>query len=100
MRTAKRKGKDGKTREALLAPVWTGHADFVQPFEFIGFMRAMAGLTFDVMLEAKAKDLALIRLRLDLVRYAPDVAARFGLTQAAEAGLAAEEQALMETEEA
>ena len=31
------------------------------------------------MLEAKAKDLALIRLRPDLLRYAPDVAARFGL---------------------
>lgn len=34
---------------------------------------------FDVMLEAKAKDLALRRLRSDLQRYAPDVAARFGL---------------------
>ena len=31
------------------------------------------------MLEAKAKDLALLRLRADLLRYAPDVAARFGL---------------------
>ena len=35
------------------------------------------------MLEAKAKDLALIRLRQDLLRYAPDVAERFGLTAAA-----------------
>ena len=31
------------------------------------------------MLEAKAKDLALLRLRRDLLRYAPDVALRFGL---------------------
>jgi UV DNA damage endonuclease len=31
------------------------------------------------MLEAKVKDLALIRLRPDLLRYATDVAARFGL---------------------
>lgn len=31
------------------------------------------------MLEAKVKDLALVRLRGDLVRYAGDVAARFGL---------------------
>ena len=42
-------------------------------------MRALAGLEFDVMLEAKAKDLALIRLRQDLLRYAPEIAARFGL---------------------
>jgi UV DNA damage endonuclease len=35
-------------------------------------------LEFDVMLEAKAKDLALLRLRSDLARIAPDVAARFG----------------------
>ncbi|MGN6488526.1 MAG: UV DNA damage repair endonuclease UvsE [Devosia sp.] len=100
MRVVKRKGRDGKTREAILAPVWTGHADFVHPFEFIGFMRAMAGLSFDVMLESKAKDLSLIRLRLDLVRYAPEVAARFGLSTAAAARLEAEEEALMESEEA
>jgi len=31
------------------------------------------------MVEAKAKDLAVLRLRRDLLRYAPDVAARFGL---------------------
>ena len=36
------------------------------------------GLVFDVMLEAKVKDLALVRLRQDLLRYAPDVAGRFG----------------------
>ena len=31
------------------------------------------------MLEAKAKDLALVRLRRDLIRYAPEVATRFGV---------------------
>ena len=31
------------------------------------------------MLEAKVKDLALRRLRNDLLRYAPDLAGRFGL---------------------
>jgi UV DNA damage endonuclease len=71
--------KTGKSVTVPLAPVWTGHADFVHPFEFIGFMRQAHGLDFDVMLEAKAKDLALLRLRADLVDYAPDVAARFGL---------------------
>jgi UV DNA damage endonuclease len=42
-------------------------------------MRQLEGLEFDVMLEAKAKDLALLRLRTDLARVAPDVAARFGI---------------------
>ena len=43
-------------------------------------MRQLEGLEFDVMLEAKAKDLALLRLRSDLARIAPDVAARFGIS--------------------
>ncbi|MDQ6655265.1 MAG: UV DNA damage repair endonuclease UvsE [Verrucomicrobiota bacterium] len=76
------KRKDRKTRKRIVIlqpPVWTGHADFVQPFEFIAMMRQLDGLDFDVMLEAKSKDLALVRLRRDLMRYAPDVAARFGL---------------------
>ena len=73
---------DRKTRKKTVrhvAPVFTGHADFCNPFEFATFMRTAAGLDFDVMLEAKAKDLALVRLRPDLLRYAPDVALRFGL---------------------
>ena len=81
MRTVER--KDTKTKKVvsrLQPPIWTGHADFAQPFEFITFMRLAEGLLFDVMLEAKAKDLALLRLRRDLPAYAPDVAARFGLT--------------------
>ena len=53
-----------KTRKrtiVLQPPIWTGHADFVQPFEFIAFMRMLEGSDFDVMLEAKSKDLALVR---------------------------------------
>lgn len=68
-----------RIKTVLLPPVWTGHADFTNPFEFATFMRAAEGLDFDVMLEAKTKDLSLLRLRGDLARYAPDVAARFGL---------------------
>jgi UV DNA damage endonuclease len=82
--------KDRTTRRVStvsVAPVWTGHADFVHPFEFVTFMRQTEELVFDVMLEAKAKDLALMRLRPDLLRYAPDVAARFGLAPAEEAAL-------------
>ena len=82
VRTAKKgPGQHGgaKKTTVLLPPVWTGHADFINPFEFIRFMREAEGLVFDVMLEGKAKDLSLLKLRPDLLRYAPDVAARFGL---------------------
>jgi UV DNA damage endonuclease len=40
------------------------------------------------MIEAKAKDLALLRLRRDLANYAPDLAPRFG----ADGPLTAEEE--------
>lgn len=76
----RRNRKTGRKEKVYAAPVWTGHADFCNPFEFAGFMRMAKGFEFDVMLESKAKDLALIRLRTDMVRYAPDVAAQFGLT--------------------
>jgi UV DNA damage endonuclease len=80
MREVKRRNKETKKLETvLMPPVWTNHADYINPFEFIQFMRLMNGLTFDVMLEAKSKDIALIRLRKDLLRYGPDVAAHFGL---------------------
>jgi len=83
MRTVKRKVVGTRrSEEVQLPPVWTGHADYVNPFEFSGFMRMAADLQFDVMLEAKVNDLALTRLRRDMQRYAPDVAARFGLLPA------------------
>jgi len=63
-------------------------------------MRTVADLEFDVMLEAKAKDLALLRLRPDLLRYAPDVAARFGLQAEAAAALEAEEGEVLHVGEA
>jgi UV DNA damage endonuclease len=63
--------------QVLRPPLWTQHADFVNPFEFIAFLRATGdGWDFDVMLEVKGKDLALLRLRQDLERLAPDLAAR------------------------
>lgn len=98
LRVIKRIYKSTKRRITVhLPPVWTGHADFTNPFEFARFMRDMAHLEFDVMLESKAKDLSLIKLRPDLLRYAPDVAARFGILPEAAGTLAAEEASL-ETE--
>jgi UV DNA damage endonuclease len=68
----------GKTEQVQTPPIWSGHADYINPFEFITFMRGAAGLPdFDVMFECKRKDLALLQLRKDLARYAPDVATRF-----------------------
>jgi UV DNA damage endonuclease len=59
----------------VLAPLSGQHADFINPFEFAAFVAAARGLPpFDVMLEAKAADLALLRLREDLKRFAPDLA--------------------------
>jgi UV DNA damage endonuclease len=69
----------GRKQTVPVASPWTSHADFANPFEFATFMRMVPDLEFDVMLESKSKDLALLRLRSDLVRYAPDVATRFGI---------------------
>ncbi len=83
MRTVKRKiPGTRRSEEVQLPPVWTGHADYLNPFEFINFMRVAGDLRFDVMLEAKVKDLALLRIRRDLARYAPDIAGRFAIEPA------------------
>ena len=60
-----RRVRDGRrvvTRYVL--PQLRAHADLIDPIGFEAFLRdAPAGRDFDVMLEAKAKDLALLRLR-------------------------------------
>lgn len=67
-----RRGAEGR----VLAPQLGQHADFVNPFELVALLRAARGLpSFDLMLEAKAADLALLRLRDDLRRVAPELAA-------------------------
>jgi UV DNA damage endonuclease len=80
-RTEGRELKKGKAK-TLAPPVWTGHADFLHPFELAKFLRMSEGLAFDVMIEAKWKELALLRARADIVRFAPEQAARFGLSAA------------------
>ena len=83
-----------RIKTVLRPPIWTGHADFTNPFEFATFMRMAEGLVFDVMLEGKSKDLSLLRLRPDLLRFAPDVAARFGITEEDASAYAADEARL------
>lgn len=63
-------------RAQLQMPLARQHSDFLNPFEFIEFMRAARAMKvrpFDVMLEAKGKDLALLRLRQQVAHYAPDL---------------------------
>lgn len=68
-------------QRTLAAPLANQHSDFINPFEFIDLLRAARadGLrTFDIMLEAKGKDLALLRLREQIEQFAPDLAAMIG----------------------
>jgi UV DNA damage endonuclease len=81
MREMKRRNrKTGKMDLVLLPPMWTGHADYNNPFETITWLRSIANLDTDIMLESKAKDLSLIRLRNDLARYAPELLPRYGIS--------------------
>lgn len=80
MRELKRRNrKTGKPELVLQPPIWTGHADYNNPFETITFLRSIAHIDTDLMLESKAKDLSLIRLRNDIARFAPDLAPRYGI---------------------
>ena len=55
--------KDGR----IVLPALRAHADLIEPMGFERFLREAEGQRpFDVMLEAKAKDLALLRLREQL----------------------------------
>lgn len=53
----------GRRETEKLPPLLSQHSDFINPFEFATFLRQCDGMRdFDIMLEAKAKDLALLRL--------------------------------------
>ncbi|HVL31361.1 MAG TPA: UV DNA damage repair endonuclease UvsE [Solirubrobacteraceae bacterium] len=56
-----------RVERSLVLPELRAHADVIDPIGFEHFVCETArGLHFDVMLEAKAKDLALLRLRAQL----------------------------------
>ena len=60
----KRRKVGRRVERTLVLPDMRLHADLIDPVAFEGFLRHTAnGLDFDVMLEAKGKDLALLRLR-------------------------------------
>lgn len=61
----------------LQPPLPNQHSDFLDPFAFIDLLHLAQRLRvrpFDVMLEAKAKDLALLRLREQIAHFAPALA--------------------------
>lgn len=47
-------------------PLLRQHADYVDPWTFADFLDTLRDHRFDVMIEAKAKDLAVLKLRRDL----------------------------------
>lgn len=59
--------KRGKSVK-LEAPLLRQHADYIDPWTFADFVDALSEFRFDIMLEAKAKDLALLKLRDDLAK--------------------------------
>jgi UV DNA damage endonuclease len=64
----------GKARATPTYPPLRGHADLVLPWDLEAVVTAAPG-PIDVMLEAKAKDLALLELRRTLVQVRPAIAA-------------------------
>ena len=65
--TARRRRVGRRVERTWVLPQLRAHADMIDPIAFEHFGReTAAGLDFDVMLEAKAKDLALLRLREQL----------------------------------
>jgi len=61
--------KDRKTGERLLVdapPALGQHADDIDAAEFAAYLASIQDVPFDIMLEAKHKDLAVLKLRADL----------------------------------
>jgi UV DNA damage endonuclease len=56
-------------KEVPAPPLLSQHADYVHPWEFAAFLHAAGPVEFDVMLEAKMKDAALLKLRGDMEKY-------------------------------
>jgi UV DNA damage endonuclease len=61
-------------RDQVVPPPLGPHADLVSPWDALELLRAATG-PLDVMLEAKAKDVALLWLRRQLEVLDPEIAA-------------------------
>lgn len=68
----KRRKVGRRVERSWVLPQLRAHADVIDPIAFEHFLReTAAGLELDVLLEAKAKDLALLRLREQLASRLP-----------------------------
>jgi UV DNA damage endonuclease len=79
---AAKRSHSGERQPAFRLPRPSQHADLIDPFAFIELLRlpVCRSRDFDVMLECKAKDVALLRLREQLARLAPELVERYQIT--------------------
>jgi UV DNA damage endonuclease len=56
----------GERRVHITDPLAWQHADLIDPDEFLSLLQETEGLRYDVMVEAKQKDVAVLKLRADL----------------------------------
>jgi UV DNA damage endonuclease len=81
MVVTEQKDESGQKRRILRQPRLSQHADLIDPFSFVNLLSTLQTTrNFDVMLECKAKDLALLRLRRHLDQLAPDLVARYSIS--------------------
>jgi UV DNA damage endonuclease len=75
---APRRAQSGAERPGYRLGRLSHHADLIDPFAFIDLLRRSPcqSRDFDVMLECKAKDVALLRLREQLSSLAPELVER------------------------
>ncbi len=65
-RVRRRNRKTGEVTDVEVEPLASQHSDWIDPDQFVSFLQETTPFEFDVMLEAKQKDLALLRLRSEL----------------------------------
>jgi UV DNA damage endonuclease len=74
MIVVERRDESDRKHRDLREPRPSHHADLIDPFPLIDLLRTMQDeRDFDIMLECKAKDLALLRLRKHLAQFAPEL---------------------------
>ncbi len=66
----------GQRYTTVHPPLWNQHSDFIHPYDAIALLTALNGREADVMVEARASDIAVLRLQQDLWRFAPELAAQ------------------------